>query len=306
MRRGSFKKDEKKFKVKLYEITPENEWKEKGTGYASVIHVERLQGVSVVVRNKVTHESILESKIHPDIGFERQQDNLIVWYEGRGCGIALKFQHNAGCDEIWVKIYSEQSKEPNPCYNGLSCWSPSQYRQKKNLREITASVKWLSLDRSVDSEEDSFLRTVEEEERSLTVSESEQSLLSCVKTLDSISEGPSSWRWQTSVRYEREDDISTAEREQGSDEKEDGATGGESTMKSLKMIRDGAEGRDRDGVDVVDGHKKKVWKLEGDGTEKVERNPEDIEDRTTKKSFKSIRRFYEDFMSSGTIRRLRK
>lgn len=47
---------------------------------------------------------LLESKIHPDTIYHKQQDTLIVWSEGDNFDLALSFQEKIGCDEIWEKI----------------------------------------------------------------------------------------------------------------------------------------------------------------------------------------------------------
>ena len=56
---------------------------------------------------------LLESKIHPDTAYQKQQETLIVWSEGDNFDLALSFQEKAGCDEIWEKICQVQGKDPS-------------------------------------------------------------------------------------------------------------------------------------------------------------------------------------------------
>lgn len=61
-------------------------------------------GVSLLVHAENDGSMLLESKIHPDTIYHKQQDTLIVWSEGDNFDLALSFQEKIGCDEIWEKI----------------------------------------------------------------------------------------------------------------------------------------------------------------------------------------------------------
>jgi len=100
-------------RVKLYELNAERQWDDKGTGHVSSIYVERLKGISLVVRSEADGSLLLESKIQPDTAYQKQQETLIVWSEGDNFDLALSFQEKAGCDEIWEKICSVQGKDPS-------------------------------------------------------------------------------------------------------------------------------------------------------------------------------------------------
>jgi len=99
--------------VKLYELNAERQWDDKGTGHVSSQYVERLQGISLVVRSEADGSLLLESKIHPDTAYQKQQETLIVWSEGDNFDLALSFQERFGCDEIWEKICDVQGKDPS-------------------------------------------------------------------------------------------------------------------------------------------------------------------------------------------------
>lgn len=100
-------------RVKLYELNAERQWDDKGTGHVSSTYVERLKGISLVVRSEQDASLLLESKIHSDTAYQKQQETLIVWSEGDNFDLALSFQERAGCDEIWEKICHVQGKDPS-------------------------------------------------------------------------------------------------------------------------------------------------------------------------------------------------
>lgn len=100
-------------RVKLYALNADRQWDDRGTGHVSSLYVERLKGISLLVRAESDGSLLLESKIQPDTAYQKQQDTLIVWSEGDNFDLALSFQEKAGCDEIWEKICQVQGKDPS-------------------------------------------------------------------------------------------------------------------------------------------------------------------------------------------------
>ncbi|KAK7578089.1 hypothetical protein V9T40_010294 [Parthenolecanium corni] len=100
-------------RVKLYALNAERQWDDRGTGHVSSNYIDRLKGVSLLVRAETDGSLLLESKIQPDTAYQKQQDTLIVWSEGDNFDLALSFQEKAGCDEIWEKICQVQGKDPS-------------------------------------------------------------------------------------------------------------------------------------------------------------------------------------------------
>ncbi|XP_033125942.1 serine/threonine-protein phosphatase 4 regulatory subunit 3A-like isoform X2 [Anneissia japonica] len=100
-------------RVKLYVLNDERQWDDRGTGHVSSSYVERLNGMSLLVRAESDGSILLESKIEPDTAYQKQQETLIVWSENENCDLALSFQEKAGCDEIWQKICEVQGKDPS-------------------------------------------------------------------------------------------------------------------------------------------------------------------------------------------------
>ncbi|XP_075902347.1 serine/threonine-protein phosphatase 4 regulatory subunit 3B isoform X2 [Nelusetta ayraudi] len=99
-------------RVKVYTLNEDRQWDDRGTGHVSSIFVERLKGISLLVRAESDGSLLLESKISPNTAYQKQQDTLIVWSEADNFDLALSFQEKAGCDEIWEKICQVQGKDP--------------------------------------------------------------------------------------------------------------------------------------------------------------------------------------------------
>uniref|UniRef100_A0A8C7L6P9 Serine/threonine-protein phosphatase 4 regulatory subunit 3 n=1 Tax=Oncorhynchus kisutch TaxID=8019 RepID=A0A8C7L6P9_ONCKI len=91
-------------RVKVYTLNEDRQWDDRGTGHVSSTFVERLKGISLLVRAESDGSLLLESKISPNTAYQKQQDTLIVWSEAENYDLALSFQEKAGCDEIWEKI----------------------------------------------------------------------------------------------------------------------------------------------------------------------------------------------------------
>lgn len=100
-------------RVKLYALNAERQWDDRGTGHVTSSYVDRLKGVSLLVRAESDGSLLLESRILPDTAYQKQQETLIVWSEGDNFDLALSFQEKAGCDEIWEKICQVQGKDPS-------------------------------------------------------------------------------------------------------------------------------------------------------------------------------------------------
>ncbi|XP_066552600.1 serine/threonine-protein phosphatase 4 regulatory subunit 3B isoform X2 [Amia ocellicauda] len=99
-------------RVKVYMLNEDRQWDDRGTGHVSSTYVERLKGISLLVRAESDGSLLLESKISPNTAYQKQQDTLIVWSEAENYDLALSFQEKAGCDEIWEKICQVQGKDP--------------------------------------------------------------------------------------------------------------------------------------------------------------------------------------------------
>jgi len=111
-----FKMTDSRRRVKLYELNAEKQWDDKGTGHVSTVYVEKLKGISLVVRAESDGSILLESRIHEDTAYQKQQETLIVWNEGEKNDLAISFQEKAGCEDTWEKICNVQGKDPTLDY----------------------------------------------------------------------------------------------------------------------------------------------------------------------------------------------
>ncbi|KAL4715998.1 hypothetical protein ACJJTC_013298 [Scirpophaga incertulas] len=100
-------------RVKLYALNADRQWDDRGTGHVISANSDRLKGTALFVRAESDGSVLLESKIHTDTAYQKQQDTLIVWSEGDNFDLALSFQEKAGCDEVWEKICQVQGKDPS-------------------------------------------------------------------------------------------------------------------------------------------------------------------------------------------------
>ena len=67
-------------RVKLYALNAERQWDDRGTGHVSSSYVDRLKGISLLVRAESDGSLLLESKIQPDTAYQKQQVEIILLY----------------------------------------------------------------------------------------------------------------------------------------------------------------------------------------------------------------------------------
>lgn len=63
-------------RVKLYALNAERQWDDRGTGHVSSSYVDRLKGMSLLVRAESDGSLLLESKIQTDTAYQKQQVRL--------------------------------------------------------------------------------------------------------------------------------------------------------------------------------------------------------------------------------------
>ncbi|EMP26076.1 Serine/threonine-protein phosphatase 4 regulatory subunit 3B [Chelonia mydas] len=111
-------------RVKVYTLNEDRQWDDRGTGHVSSTYVERLKGMSLLVRaesdvrpsvvyTEVTPNAFLTLPPVTESASPNLADTLIVWSEAENYDLALSFQEKAGCDEIWEKICQVQGKDPS-------------------------------------------------------------------------------------------------------------------------------------------------------------------------------------------------
>ncbi|KAL1892229.1 Platinum sensitivity protein [Sporothrix stenoceras] len=106
-------------RVKVYELR-NNDWFDRGTGFCSSTYITTDEGEVREPRIVVESEDapdrlLLDTRIHHEDGFQRQQDTLIVWTEPTtGLDMALSFQEAEGCLMIWNFISEVQQSIAAP------------------------------------------------------------------------------------------------------------------------------------------------------------------------------------------------
>eukprot|EP00045_Choanoeca_perplexa_P008271 m.76326 g.76326 ORF g.76326 m.76326 type:complete len:785 (-) comp14424_c0_seq4:59-2413(-) len=96
---------EVKRRVKVYQLNEDREWIDQGTGHVSS---RLLSELLLEVRNEGDAGVMLETNVSKDTNFQRQGDTLILWDEPDGRHLALSFQDDAGCLDIWQQICQEK------------------------------------------------------------------------------------------------------------------------------------------------------------------------------------------------------
>ncbi|XP_021009216.1 protein PPP4R3C-like [Mus caroli] len=105
--------DYKLHRVKVYVVVENKQWKDIGTGQISSKYSEQLQGVCLLVHSESDGSPIIECKIHPNVPYQKQQGDVIIWSEAKNHGMAIHFQEPNGCQEIWEDICKVQGKDPS-------------------------------------------------------------------------------------------------------------------------------------------------------------------------------------------------
>uniref|UniRef100_T1IWJ6 Uncharacterized protein n=1 Tax=Strigamia maritima TaxID=126957 RepID=T1IWJ6_STRMM len=90
-------------RVKLYSLNATKHVNELGTGHISCSYVERLDGMSLLIRNESDDSLFLVSKIQRDITY-RKRGTLITWSDKTNVEFSLSFLYKTGCDDIWERI----------------------------------------------------------------------------------------------------------------------------------------------------------------------------------------------------------
>jgi protein phosphatase 4 regulatory subunit 3 len=85
-----------KRRVKLYELSPTSAWDDMGTGYCDI------KNNKLIVISEENDCILLSTEIIPQDVYQRQVETLIVWTELDGRDLALSFQNQQDCTEIWL------------------------------------------------------------------------------------------------------------------------------------------------------------------------------------------------------------
>ncbi|CAG8554708.1 352_t:CDS:10 [Diversispora eburnea] len=139
----------KQRRVKVYQLSRESEWLDKGTGFCSCLCNEAKDDACIIVRSEEDSAVLLlNSRIVKDHEYQKQQETLVVWTEPNGMDLALSFQEPEGCTEIWnfitdVKKHMDGDDKSSPLLDSemLNMVIKLPEPTLDNLPEIEAIVK---------------------------------------------------------------------------------------------------------------------------------------------------------------------
>jgi len=100
-----------KRRVKVYELSDDGSWMDRGTGH--ILPLMQPNDIpALVVISEENQQQILYSRIYKEYIFRRQQETLILWTDQKNIELALSFQESTGCFEVWNEIAAIQKDLP--------------------------------------------------------------------------------------------------------------------------------------------------------------------------------------------------
>lgn len=107
-------------RAKVYRLSDEGKWDDKGTGHVSVEFLERSEAVGLVVIDEEDNATLLVHRISADDIYRRTEDTIISWTDPEvATDLALSFQETMGCCYIWDQICNVQRSIHYPNVNAL-------------------------------------------------------------------------------------------------------------------------------------------------------------------------------------------
>ncbi|KAL6611759.1 DUF625-domain-containing protein [Neocallimastix sp. 'constans'] len=100
-----------KRRVKVYELSDDGSWMDRGTGHILPL-MQPNEIPALVVISEENQQQILNSRIYKEYIFRRQQETLILWTDQKNVELALSFQESTGCLEVWNEIAQIQKDLP--------------------------------------------------------------------------------------------------------------------------------------------------------------------------------------------------
>ena len=87
------------WRVKIFELNPENTWMDRGTGLTKIIQqvvfIKNLQDDKYFIHvvSDVNGDEMINSRILEDTYYTRQKDTIVTWHDDlKGQDVALSFQ----------------------------------------------------------------------------------------------------------------------------------------------------------------------------------------------------------------------
>jgi protein phosphatase-4 regulatory subunit 3 len=84
-----------------------------------MMFLEKFDGLGIQVKSEEDGNILLESKVYVDDIYQRQQETLIVWNDPiTNQDLALSFQEEVGCQEMWEQIQGYQARVADSAFGG--------------------------------------------------------------------------------------------------------------------------------------------------------------------------------------------
>ena len=145
---SSSEEDIEGWRVKLYRLNTDGSWDDCGTGRIRVEYPPKdvFQEPMLHMQSETGGHVLLRTRILVRDAYQRQGDNIITWCEPffssrSAVDLALSFQDNAGCLDIWHRITSTQQQNVQDMAHAvaLAHHVELQRRQQQHMWEHVAS-----------------------------------------------------------------------------------------------------------------------------------------------------------------------
>ncbi|KAF5826045.1 hypothetical protein DUNSADRAFT_5231 [Dunaliella salina] len=100
-------------RVKVYKLSDEGEWQDKGTGHISLEYMEQADAMGLLILAEENQKTLLVHKIRPeDQMYQRgEESTIITWHDFElNSDVAISFQEQIGCEHIWNQIVQVQAE----------------------------------------------------------------------------------------------------------------------------------------------------------------------------------------------------
>ncbi|VVB15362.1 unnamed protein product [Arabis nemorensis] len=119
-------------RVKVYRLTEDGKWDDRGTGHVSMDYMERSKELGLYVIDEDDNATLLVHRVSTEDIYRKQEDTIISWRDPeRFTELALSFQETAGCSFVWDQISTMQR---NLHFNSLN--SETFHNVNSELREL--------------------------------------------------------------------------------------------------------------------------------------------------------------------------
>ncbi|KAL3162589.1 hypothetical protein ABBQ38_008638 [Trebouxia sp. C0009 RCD-2024] len=101
-------------RVKVYRLTADGQWDDRGTGQVSVEWMEQsnTRGLIVISEDQDTRTLLIHEIQSQDIYQRQGEETIITWSDAEiGTDVALSFQETDGCNSVWKEIVEAQSHD---------------------------------------------------------------------------------------------------------------------------------------------------------------------------------------------------